>query len=126
MGLTKRTTGDSERLKRAVLIGPDFTDALRTLAEKEIVSPEALFHGMVERTLSSPIEAAGFLEYLKGAWCSDKPSEGRPVDVLRVGALTSSLLLYLAYKTGLDCKTGEAAEHLISFHARSAAPAVIH
>jgi hypothetical protein len=122
MGLTKRATGDRERLKRAVLIDPDFTDALRTLAEKEIVSPEALFHGMVERTLSSPTEAAGFLEYLKGAWCSDKPSEGRQVDVLRVGALTSSL----AYKTGLDCKTGEVAEHLISFHARSAAPAVIH
>ena len=126
MGLTKRTTGDRERLKRAVLIDPDFTEVLRSLAQREIISPETLFHGMVERTLSSPAESAGFQEYLKGAWCSEKPSGGRPVDVLRVGALTSSLLIYLAYKTGLDCKTGEAAELLISFHAQSAAPAVIH
>src|ERR1700723_2541375 len=121
MGLTnKRTTGDRERLKRAVLIDPDFTEALRSLAKNETVSPETLFHGMVERTLSSPAASASFLDFLRGAWCGDRPSGNRPVDVLRVGALTSSLLLYLAYKTGLDCKTGEAAELLISFHAQSA------
>jgi hypothetical protein len=126
MGLTnKRTTSDRERLKRAVLIDPDFTEALRSLAKSETVSPETLFHGMVERTLSSPAESANFLDFLRGAWCG-RPSGGRPVDVLRVGALTSSLLLYLAYKTGLDCKTGEAAELLISFHAQSASRTVVH
>jgi hypothetical protein len=35
---------------------------------------------------------------------------------LPVGTLTSSLLIYLAYKAGLDRRTGETAEHLISFH----------
>jgi hypothetical protein len=125
MGLTKRTTGDRERLKRAVLIDPDFTESLRSLAKKERVSPETLFHGMVERTLSSPAEAASFLDFLREAWCGDKPSGGCP-DVLRVGALTSSLLLYLAYKTGFDCKTGEAAELLISFHAQLASRTVVH
>jgi hypothetical protein len=126
MALTKRTTSDSERRKKAVLIDPDFTEVLNTLAKKEIVSPEALFHGMVERTLSSPAEAACFSEFLREACCGDRPIGGRPVDVLRVGALTSSLLLYLAYKTGLDCKTGEAAELLISFHAQSASRTVVH
>jgi hypothetical protein len=126
MGLTKRTTGDRERLKRAVLIDPDFTESLRSLAKRETVSPETLFHGMVERTLSSPAEAASFLDFFRETWCGDKPSGGRPVDVLRVGALTSSLLLYLAYKTGFDCKTGEAAELLISFHAQSASRTVVH
>ena len=126
MGLTKRTTGDGERLNKAVLIDPDFTEVLNSLAKKEILSPEALFHAMVERTLSSPAEAACFLDYLREALCGDKPVGGRPVDVLRVGALTSSLLLYLAYKTGLDSKTGEAAELLISFHAQSASRTVVH
>ena len=46
---------------------------------------------------------------------------GRPV-----GTLTSSLLIYLAYKAGLDRRTGETAEHLIWFHARSSAATVIH
>jgi hypothetical protein len=32
----------------------------------------------------------------------------------------------LAYKAGLDRRTGETAEHLISFHARSSAATVIH
>jgi hypothetical protein len=126
MGFTKGTTGDRERPKRAVLIDPDFAEVLRTLAKKEILSPEMLFHGMVEKTLSSPAEAAGFLDFLREAWCGNKPSGGRPTNILRVGALTSSLLLYLSYKTGLDCKTSEAAELLISFHARSATKAVIH
>jgi hypothetical protein len=35
-------------------------------------------------------------------------------------------LLYLAYKAGLDRRTGETAEHLISFHARSSAATVTH
>jgi hypothetical protein len=126
MGLTKRTTGDRERLKRAVLIDPDFTESLRSLAKRETVSPETLFHGMVERTLSSPAEAASFLDFLRETWCGDRPSGGRPGDVLRVGALTSSLLLYLAYTTGLDSKTGEAAELLIAFHAQLASRTVVH
>ena len=46
--------------------------------------------------------------------------------VFPVGTLTSSLLIYLAYKAGLDRRTGETAEHLISFHARSSAATVIH
>jgi hypothetical protein len=45
---------------------------------------------------------------------------------LPVSTLTSSLLIYLAYKAGLDRRTGETAEHLISFHARSSAATVIH
>jgi hypothetical protein len=35
-------------------------------------------------------------------------------------------LIYLAYKAGLDRRTGEIEEHLISFHARSSAATVIH
>ena len=68
--------------------------------------------------------------------CSIFPSSQAPhslmcifsavVDVLSIGALTSSLLLYLAYKAGLDCRTGETAEHVISFHARSSDAVVIH
>jgi hypothetical protein len=47
---------------------------------------------------------------------SSVPSPASFAASLPVGTLTSSLLIYLAYKAGLDRRTGETAEHLISFH----------
>ncbi|RZU29023.1 hypothetical protein BDD14_6615 [Edaphobacter modestus] len=126
MQAANNTIKARERSREAVLISPDFADILEDLAKKKRIAPEELFHGMVEKTLACPADQAGFREFLRSSWNNSKSHASHPLGGLRIGALTASLLLYLSYRIGMESRTNEAAEHLISFYARVESRATVH
>ena len=124
MTTVKNSSNTSGGSTNAILLDSNLFAELDSIALRKNIAPEGLFHRMIEQVLVSPTRSEDFIDFLGDAWWH--VNAAGPVQVLHVGNLTSTLLTYLAYSTGFEWKTDQAAEHLISFYAGSGRRATIH
>jgi hypothetical protein len=99
---------------------------LGSLARTEHITPDAMFHQILEQVLESSEVAQAFDGYVDHCrWChlSKVAQEGCMV---RVGSETFSLLMYLSNTTGFAQKTDQAAELLIAFYAEHSITLRLH
>jgi hypothetical protein len=114
MRLIKTGTNTSSEHPHPVLIEPKFFFMLVKSAKDTGVTPADTLHQMIEQVLASPAQTLRFEDYINNSGC--ETPQAATAQVVYTSEVTSALLCYLSYKSGLEVKVDQTAQLLIAFY----------